>query len=346
MKLKPLIVVLGMAVSLVMTGAFSPATAAPQCDRQCLVDLMQQYLAAMVKHDPKAVPFSKTVKFTENTDKSIEVLPVGKGLWETASGGPSDFQVFAADPEAQAVACLVIMKEKDKDIFLGARLKLANGKIAEAEHIVVRGNVNGSQPSLAEPRPGLLMDIAPADRMKREELSRIGLTYYDALTGEDGTLAPMAPECERHENGMTTASGKPLEMPGPAAKPDPSAKPLPIPKPDPEMEKMMKAMAAMPRDCTGQISTGTFAYITEIKPRRLVVADVQKGLAVGFSMFYHDGSLKTMKIKGVPGVDSMPGFAMQFNLPAVHIFKIKKGKIYEIEANGASLPYGIPSGWE
>jgi hypothetical protein len=346
MKFKPLIITFGVAVSLIIMGASGPAVAAQKCDRQCLVDLMQQYLAAMVKHDTKAVPFAATVKFVENTDKGMEAMPVGKGLWETASAGPSDFQVFAADPEAQAVACLVVMKEKDKDIFLGARLKLLEGKITEAEHIVVRGNVDSSTPSLREPRPGLLMDVAPAERMKREDLVRIGLTYYDALTGEDGTLSPMAPECERHENGMTTASGKPMEFPGPAAKSDPSAKPLPIAKPDPEMEKMMKAMLAMPRDCTGQISTGTFAYITEIKPRRLVVADVQKGLAVGFSMFYHDGTLKTMKIKGVPGVDSVPGFAMQFNLPAVHIFKIKKGKIYEIEANGASLPFGSKSGWE
>jgi len=30
----------------------------------------------------------------------------------------------------------------------------------------------------------------------------------------------------------------------------------------------------------------------------------------------------------------------------VHFFKIRKGKIYEIEAIGFQLPYGIKSGWE
>ena len=60
--------------------------AAPTCDRQCLVSLMQNYLAALVKHDPKAVPFDQDVKFTENTAN----IPVGYGLWETASGGPTD----------------------------------------------------------------------------------------------------------------------------------------------------------------------------------------------------------------------------------------------------------------
>jgi hypothetical protein len=34
-----------------------------------------------------------------------------------------------------------------------------------------------------------------------------------------------------------------------------------------------------------------------------------------------------------------------FNLPAMHIYKIKAGKIYDIEAIGITLPYGT-RGWE
>jgi hypothetical protein len=296
--------------------------------------MMQQYLAAMVKHDPKAVPFADTVKFTENTTE----MPIGKGLWETASGGPTGFQMYAADPVVQSVACLVIMKEKDKDIYLGARLKLEDGKITEAEHLVARDNVNGSLPTLQKPRPGLLEDVAPADRMDRGELIKIGLSYYDALTGEDGKYAPFAEECERHENGMVSASGKPPEPKPPAAKP-------PGAKPNPNLEAMMKAMAAIPRSCEAQISSGVFAYITEINPRRLVVADLQKGLAVGFSMFQHDGVMKTMPLKGVPGMDSMPAPQMRFNFPSVHFFKVRKGKIYEIETVGISMPFGTKPGW-
>ena len=78
----------------------------------------------------------------------------------------------------------------------------------------------------------------------------------------------------------------------------------------------------------------------------LVVADEQKGLAVGFSNFYHDSKLKTMKLKGIPGVESVPSYQGVFNMPAIHFFKIKKGKIYDIEATGLVLPYGTKSGWE
>jgi hypothetical protein len=328
MKSKQWMIAFAVAISLAMLGSMGPAMAAQKCDRQCLVDLMQKYLGAMVKHDPKSLPFAGKVKFTENTDKTIEMLEVGKGLWETASGGPAEFQIFAADPEAQAAACLVVMKEKDKDIMLGARIRLENGKIIEAEHLIVRGGgsmpMNFSQPNLQKARPGFAEDIPKAEQMKREDLVKIGLSYYDALTGENGTLTPFAKECERHENGMVTAGGAP-----PAAKPG-GAMPT-------------GGFAGVPRDCEGQISTGVFSYITEIKPR-LVVADMQKGLAVGFSMFRHDGTKRLPK-NAAPGTSNKTEYG-QFNLAAMHVYKIRNGKLYEIEAPGAVLPYNTKSGWE
>jgi hypothetical protein len=324
MKIKSLI----LPAAFIGWIALSTNSAQAECNRQCLEKMMKDYLAAMVKHDPSALPFASNARFTENTAKTIKVLPVGKGLWKTASAGPGAFQMYAADPVEHAAACLVIMKENNKDIYLGARIKLnEDDKIVEAEHIVVRDVKAG--PTLEKPRPGLLEDVPPDQRMKHWDMMGIGLSYYDALTGEDGTLSPMAKACERHENGMITAGGNP----------SPKDQEIPGVKLDPAMSKF-------PRDCTGQISTGTFAYITEIKPRRLVIADVQKGIAVGFSMFYHTGELKTMKIKNVPGVTEIKAFDQKFNLPAIHFFKIRKGEIYEIEAIGAMLPYGESSKWE
>lgn len=325
-SLNTLIAVIGLIAFL------GTSVQAQQCNRQCLEKMMKDYVAAMVKHDPTGLPFASNVRFTQNTAKTIEVLPIGKGLWETASAGPSDFQIYAADPVEHAAACLVMMKEKgekgDQDVYLGARIKLNDdGKISEVEHIVIRGSM--ATANLQKPRPAFLEDVPPAERMKHWDLVGIGLSYYDALTGENGTLAPMAKDCERHENGMITASSAP----------PPKNQMIPGVKLDPAMSKF-------PRTCTEQISTGTFAYITEIKPRRLVVADVQKGIAVGFSMFYHTGELKVMPIKGVPGVTEVKAPDMRFNLPAVHFFKIRKGQIHEIEAIGASMPYGVSSDWE
>jgi hypothetical protein len=324
-------------VAIALLGTSDHLHAAQTCDRQCLVTLMQNYLAALVKHDPNAVPFADEVKFTENTAN----IPVGYGLWVTASGGPTDFQIYAADPVAQQVACLIVMKENsNKDILLGVRLRLQRGKIAEAEHHVVR-DVANAMPNLQKPRPGLVEDLAPADRTPRDQMIDIGLSYYDALTGEDGTLAPFAEECERRENGSTSVGGSKRETKPAGDKPQ-----FPPQGSDPEMAKLRMALAAAPKTCEAQISAGVWAYITEIRNRRLLVVDEQKGLVVGFSNFYHDSKLKTMKLKGVPGLDSVPAYQGTFNMPAMHFFKIKRGRIYDIEATGLVLPYGTKTGWE
>jgi hypothetical protein len=346
MKNRYLNIAVALVASVLVLGASGTLFAAQeyQCDRQCLVDMMQRYLAALVKHDPEAVPFADEVKFVESTAN----IPVGKGLWITASDGPSDFQIYAADPVAQQVACLVMMKENGKDILLGARLKLENLKITEAEHLVIRTLGTGpagtaALDNLKKPRPGLLEDLASADRTPRWQMLNAGRAYYDALTGEDGKLAPFAAECERHENGMVTAGGKPRS---------PKAKPAAAnTQPDPQLEKIMKEIAAAgpwANTCEGQLSTGTFAYITEIRNRRVFIADEQKGLVVGFSMFYHDSSLKEFDYKGPDGkvIAKRPSYQGTFNLPAMHVFKIKKGKIHDIEAIGFTMPYGTKSGWE
>jgi len=333
MKLHRWMIVFALAVSLAMLGMMDSGMAAAKCDRQCLVDLMQKYVGALAKHDPKALPFAAKVKFTENSEKALEFLEVGKGLWENATGGPTEFQIYAADPEAQAAAGLVVMKEKEKDIMLGARIKLKDGKIIEAEHLVVRGGGMSSKPfsameTLQKARPGFSEDVPKAEQMKREDLLKIGLSYYDALTSEDGTRAPFAKECERRENGMTTAGGAPPAARGNA----PAGGAMPT-----------GGFGGVARDCEGQLSAGVFSYITEIKPR-MVVADVQKGVSVGFSMFRHDGT-KRLPANAAPGTSNKTQYG-QFNLAAMHIYKIRNGKLYEIEAPGAVLSYNTPSGWE
>jgi len=334
MKSQRWILAIALAASLFMLGTAGSATAAQNCDRQCLDDMMHKYVNALAAHDPGSLPFADQVRFTENSAEGVDLLQVGEGLWKNATGGPTDFGIYAADPVAQAAACLVVMKESDKDIMLGARIKLKDGKIAEAEHLVVRGGGMSRQSfsemeTLKKARPGFSEDIPKAEQMTREDLLRIGLSYYDALTSEDGTRAPFAAECERRENGMTTAGGAP--PPKPKAK---AAAGGAMPT---------GGFGGVPRDCAGQLSAGTFSYITEIKPR-MVVADVQKGISVGFSMFRHDGTKRLPK-DAAPGTDNKTQWG-QFNLAALHIYKIRNGKLYEIEAPGASLPYGTKSGWE
>jgi hypothetical protein len=59
----------------------SIAAAAGDCDRACLNDMAEQYLAAIVSHDPSKAPMATSVRYTEN---GVE-LPLPDGLWRIAS---------------------------------------------------------------------------------------------------------------------------------------------------------------------------------------------------------------------------------------------------------------------
>ena len=98
--------------------------------------------------------------------------------------------------------------------------------------------------------------------------------------------------------------------------------------------------------CSEQLSTGVMSYITDITDRRVFAVDEEKGLVFAFSIFRHDGEPKVLQIKGVPGVTERPNDFGAFDLPAAHIYKIRSGKIYEIEAIGYMAEHGVTTGWE
>jgi hypothetical protein len=286
------------------------------CDRTCLKALVDAYLAALVAHDPSRVPLARDVKFVENTTP----LRPGEGLWKTASALPTTFKIYVPDPVAEQVGFIGVMQESDKTVELGLRLKVRNGQIVEAEHLVARQLRETSLPNLQTPRPGLLAGVPPAERSSREELLKIGASYYNALVNSDGHAAPFADDCVRRENGMQTTGNPPPATPG------------------------RGTMGAM--GCAAQLDTRVMSYIKRIEPRRVEIADVETGLVFGLSQFRHPMEEKTLKIVGVPGVDTVDMPFKPFDLPAAHIYKVSGGKIHEIEALGFLMPYNSKTGWE
>ena len=63
-------------------GMVNPA-AANDCDRQCLISIMDRYITALVRHDPMMAPLHRDVRFVENTEKTA----IGAGFWKTISEG-------------------------------------------------------------------------------------------------------------------------------------------------------------------------------------------------------------------------------------------------------------------
>ncbi len=309
----------------VFAGAASGATGTS--DRDGLKALVDAYLKALGAHDPAGLPLASPIKFTENTAP----MPLGDGLWLNVSEGPTTFKVYALDPTSGHAGFYGVMKELGEPVILALRLKVENGQITEIEHVVARRLGDRATPNLAAPRPGLVQPVPPPERVPREEMLRIADAYFESIEHNNGDLAPFADDCARHENGVQTTTNKP---------PDPAQFGTTA------SEQLRLAMARI--DACGvraQMSSHILDYITRIRPRRLLIADEELGLVFAFPMFVHRGGMQTTKIVGVPGVDRVSRPIAPFNLQAGEIFKIRGGRIHEIEADGVVLPYGSSTGW-
>ena len=315
---------LGATALALLAGSSQAATVT--LDRAALLKLADTYLASAVAHDAGKLPFAPDAKVVENVTR----IKVGEGLWKSAGSAPTDFKIVVADPVLQEVGALVVMQNDGKASQVGIRLKVVNGRIVEAEHLIVAMR-DPNSPTLQMPRPAIPMEIPDEYADSHGRMIHIAKSYYDALDNNNGHLAPFAPDCERHENGFRTApSGGPslaMMIPGGGA---------------PRKPGLMGM-----QDCTTQIDSGTFQYITTIEDRRVEVADTVTGLAIGFSHFHHPMTQKKFAITGNPDrTESDMTNQKPFDMPAMHIFKIWGGQIHEIEAIGVMLPYNSPTGWE
>lgn len=309
---------------MLFAGAVLAAPAAEKlpahCDKACLTGVVNSYIAALVAHDPSRVPLSAHVEFVENTKD----LKPGEGLWKTASAAPTTFEIYVPDPVSGEVGFLGVMQSEGKPIILALRLKIHDGQVVAAEHLIapIPANRPTALKNLEEPRGAFLTSVPASERNSRADMIRIASMYYPALTHADANNTPFAADCVRHENGMQTVA-------------------------NPRPEKITSAMQILGSlDCTAQLKTHSMDYITRIEPVRVMIADPEMGLVFGLSQFRQPMTQKTEKLVGVPGYTSQAMNFKPFDLPAAHIFKVYDGKIHEIEAMGFMMPYDSKTGWE
>ncbi len=296
-----------------------------ECDRACLVNIMDGYMNAVYKQDVNALPpLSKDVRMTENTG----VLEIGEGvLWRTVTE-PTDFKIYAADPVSGQVALQARLKIGGRNALVAVRLKVDRGKIQEIEQLYDREIDDAAIPLLTTPVNVLTSDVPVEQRVSRDMLFRIANSYFDALEGDNGKIGAFADECIRHENGYQTVNNPP---PGGRMMPAPF-----IPTADTEQGREMLKFSML--TCSEQIDTKIFAYMKRIRPRRALVIDEQKQIVATFPLFVHDGTSRNAEPGAPPG--------MILNLVTMETFGIRNGLIYHVEAFPfVTLPYGLGNGW-
>ncbi len=320
------ILLLAAAAAMAQPPATAPAPA--PCDRACLEGFVNQYLDALVSHNPFGMPLARKVKFSEND----VVLDLGDGVWNTITG-PGTYKLYVADPQSGQIGFFGTMRENSTPIALAARLKIENRKITEIETVINRGGGGPPPPgggpaplgpaqlleALPKPDPAFTETVPAADRMSRDALTAAANQYFDSV--EKGSADPAAfdKDCNRVENGaqMTYSPSRPA----PAGL---SWNPWAL-------------------GCAEQIDTRIFNSYQRVYPRRFPVVDEERQLVFGFFMYQQPGDILSVESPGhgiyrFPDSATTPGFT-----ESAQLFRVKAGKIRRIESLTLGIPYGMPN---
>ncbi len=228
------------------------------CDRACLKALLDEYLNAVVQHNPAAAHLSAGFRQTENAI----VRRTGTGLWQSAQAlGKLQRRYF--DAESGQAGYFGIIEEATEPAIVTLRLKVDDRKITEAEWVLSRkgdpglGSQGGGQAGAAFHDPDYLIAHAPGERLvpkgerlSRSELIAIANSYFDGLSAHDGTIILAHPGCVRVENGTLTTQ-RPIQGGGST-------------------------------DCTGN---GAMANIFAVTARRYPIVDEEAGVVLGLVVF-------------------------------------------------------------
>lgn len=295
------------------------------CDRACLEGVVDQYLEALVAHDPSRVPLSEDVMYTENN----QVIDVGDGFWKTVEGRGNYTHTFA-DPEFGQVAYMGTMMEAGGPLLMSLRLRIELGRITEVESIYFKPGGGGPN-NIAEmdaphvPEDFWFKSIPENERMTRQELIGVADGYFTGLQKNDGRgingtgTYPFTEDCHRIENGSATTN-----------------RPLP-PNADPN------GINAFSMDCLSQFELGYYFVVQNIHHRRYPVVDQERGIVWAHAIFDQGTVNEGVLSDGTPY--RFNGFNRPSSILVTEAFLIEDGKIRRVEMVGPSVPYHMNSPW-
>lgn len=200
-----------MSVFLLSAFAVSAGSASAQdCDRACLKTSLDQYMNAVIAHNPAAAPLFPGFRQTENA----VVVKLGSGTWKSVTGlGKVQRRFF--DAVSGQAAYFGIVQEGADTAIVTARIRVEGRKITEAEWYIARpgdpglngprqpgaGPANSFNPDnlIANPPPERV--VPAAARASRQMLLAITNSYFDGISTHDGTIIMAHPGCTRTENG-------------------------------------------------------------------------------------------------------------------------------------------------
>ncbi len=257
-------------------AAVLPSFAAT-CDRACLTSSLDQYLQAILKHDPQAAPLFLGYRHTENA----LLVKLGEGAWKSITAiGKVDRRYY--DPVSGQAAFFGVLYEGAEPTVTTVRIRVENRKITEAEWMIARrvaAGINGFDaqgkpqayafsPDNLALHPPEQRAVPPAQRLSREELIAITNSYFDGITAHDGSMIMAHPGCSRLENGQTVSG-------------DPDARAGSPPPPPPAPESRLAGQRP-----GGSCASGLQNFnLANVAARRFPVVDTEAQTVLAYAVF-------------------------------------------------------------
>jgi hypothetical protein len=289
------------------------ASASGACDRACLYGFLDQYLAALKAKDASRLPLARNFRYSENN----VMMKFPDGVWGTITG-LGDYNLRTADPINGAVGFYGVVQETNNTSTFALRLKVVDSRISEAETLIRRTDGGGAFPSkpVMVDKP-ILNEIVPAaERSPRERMIAIADGYFSTLQLNDGVLfTQFDDDCNRMENGLMTTHN-----------------------PD-----LVKTIPVANLGCGQQFKLGNYRYDTRVRDRRFFLVDEERGLAMTAGFLDHDGRLENFTL--TDGTPIKSPMRTPSTLCLLELFKIRGGKIQQVEAVFIGVPYNMPSPW-
>jgi len=263
-----------------------------------------EYRAAYVAHDARRAPIAAHVRYSEN---NVE-MGFPDGTWDTVTEevGPA---LTLSDPVTGQVGIYTAIMQNDTPGFLAVRLKVADGKIVEIEHIVsTKRNLSGPPTPIGEVRdfkhdPDLARPVPLPERVARAELIRLADGYFSTLENNTGEIrgTRFALGAFRFENGKLF----------------------------PNVEHDFRQ--------------GRYRFNERVRDRDHFLVDEERGIVMSRAFIDHKGILDEFTLTNGTPMRSI--FREPHSWSLLEMFKIKQGMITAIEATFIAAPYYARSPW-
>ncbi len=288
-------------------AATSPEDSSP-CDRDCLFAAANNYMDALAAHEPARVPWTHTVRYTEN---NVGMM-IGDGVWGAATARDQN-PLLVADTRTGTVGWYGTVAEHGQLSYYAMRLKVTHHRVAEIEAILDRKGDTGpwGDPAHFTHDPSFATVLPAGQRSSRRAMIALVDGYFSTIQKNDGVLhTRFDPECAREENGQVTTNG---------------------------------SFGSDAQGCEAQFKLGTFRFVDRVRDRRFTLVDEERGIVMAEASFDHGATFEDYKTSD--GKAAKNPIKSPSTISLIETFKIRSGKLYRIEAIFTGVPFRMSSQW-